>query len=123
MTGLAYHPGEDLAVTTGDDSTFRVWARTAAPRSRAASTGAAAPAPAAKGHWLCRSVGSYRGALLAARACPAGVVRVWCGIREAVVVCSHGDSALVNYTISRLSMGRPGVSTRVACACVRQTRR
>lgn len=75
VTGLAYHPAEDLAVTTGDDGTFRVWARAAPPRSRAARAAAAAPAPAARGHWLCRSVGSYRGTLLPAHAGSAGMTR------------------------------------------------
>lgn len=65
VTGLAMHPSEDLAVTTGDEGAFRVWNRAAAPeRSRGAPAGAAGAAPAVKGHWLCRSVGSYRGALM-----------------------------------------------------------
>jgi len=64
VTGLAMHPSEDLAVTTGDEGAFRLWSRAAAPERRGAPAGAAGAAPAVKGHWLCRSVGSYRGALM-----------------------------------------------------------
>ncbi len=74
VTGLAFHPSADQAVTTGEEGTFRVWARAAAPaRGRGAAAGAgagagAAGAPAPKGHWLCRSVGSYRDAPMTAAA-------------------------------------------------------
>ena len=57
VTCLAHHPLEDVAVTTGSDGDFRIWARQGAlRRSRVANR-----APSA--HWQCRSVASYRGVL------------------------------------------------------------
>ncbi|KAK9827341.1 hypothetical protein WJX81_007552 [Elliptochloris bilobata] len=96
VTGLAYHPGEDLAVTTSDDGTFRVWARVAAPpRTRAAVAGAAAAAPAAKGHWLCRSVGSYRDAPMTAAAFSADGSLVAVAAGDTVTLWDPAANALV----------------------------
>ena len=55
VTCLAHHPSADVAVTTGHDGDFRVWARQGA--SRRSRTAQAAP----RAHWQCRSVASYRG--------------------------------------------------------------
>jgi NET1-associated nuclear protein 1 (U3 small nucleolar RNA-associated protein 17) len=71
VTGLAFHPSADQAVTTGEEGAFRVWGRAAAPargRGVAAAAAGAAGAQAPKGHWLCRSVGSYRDAPMTAAA-------------------------------------------------------
>ena len=56
VTCVAHHPIDDVAVSTGSEGDFRVWARQAGPRRSRGD-----PAAASSRHWQCRSVASYRG--------------------------------------------------------------
>jgi NET1-associated nuclear protein 1 (U3 small nucleolar RNA-associated protein 17) len=56
VSGLACHPSLPLAVTTGREGEFKVWARAGGAPRKAGGSGAAGAS-----HWRCAAVGGYKG--------------------------------------------------------------
>jgi len=94
ITGLAVHPTLPLAVTTGKEGEFRLWARASARKS-GSSAGAAAAGSSGSSHWRCSAVGGYKGIpLLCCSFSPDGSVLA-IGAGATATLWDHQDNTLI----------------------------